>query len=155
MPGSRPTSPAGANSAAHTIAASRSSFEKESVAPPQTRDGSHVMSDAESSKYSSNEKNEDLAKVPTSASRTGSALQNAPTRDDGSEYPTGPKLAIIIIALCLSVFLMALDNSIIATAIPKITDQFHSLGDVGWYGSCEYSRTPFGLFPPGKVDPMC
>lgn len=27
------------------------------------------------------------------------------------------------------------DNSIIATAIPKITDQFHSLGDVGWYGS--------------------
>jgi MFS family permease len=30
---------------------------------------------------------------------------------------------------------MALDNSIIATAIPRITDQFHSLGDVGWYGS--------------------
>lgn len=27
------------------------------------------------------------------------------------------------------------DNSIIATAIPKITDQFHSLDDVGWYGS--------------------
>jgi len=34
-------------------------------------------------------------------------------------------------ALCLSVFLMALDNTIIATAIPKITDQFHSLADVG------------------------
>lgn len=32
-----------------------------------------------------------------------------------------------------------IDNSIIATAIPKITDQFHSLGDVGWYGS---GRTP-------------
>jgi MFS family permease len=27
------------------------------------------------------------------------------------------------------------DNSIIATAIPKITDEFHSLQDVGWYGS--------------------
>lgn len=26
-------------------------------------------------------------------------------------------------------------NSIIATAIPKISDEFHSLGDVGWYGS--------------------
>ncbi|KAF3404136.1 Efflux pump roqT, partial [Talaromyces pinophilus] len=26
-------------------------------------------------------------------------------------------------------------NSIIATAIPKITDQFNSLDDVGWYGS--------------------
>jgi MFS family permease len=30
---------------------------------------------------------------------------------------------------------MALDNSIIATAIPKITNHFHSLEDVGWYGS--------------------
>jgi MFS family permease len=27
------------------------------------------------------------------------------------------------------------DNTILATAIPKITDQFTSLGDVGWYGS--------------------
>jgi len=27
------------------------------------------------------------------------------------------------------------DNTIIATAIPHITDQFHSLPDVGWYGS--------------------
>ncbi|KAK3496013.1 major facilitator superfamily-domain-containing protein [Neurospora crassa] len=56
-------------------------------------------------------------------------------REDGVEYPTGLKLGLITIALCLSVFLMALDNSIIATAIPKITDQFHSLPDVGWYGS--------------------
>lgn len=56
-------------------------------------------------------------------------------REDGVEYPTGLKLGLIMIALCLSVFLMALDNSIIATAIPKITDQFNSLQDVGWYGS--------------------
>lgn len=27
------------------------------------------------------------------------------------------------------------DRTIIATAIPKITDEFHSLDDVGWYGS--------------------
>lgn len=42
------------------------------------------------------------------------------------EYPSGAKLAIITIALCLSVLLMALDNTIIATAIPRITDQFNS-----------------------------
>jgi hypothetical protein len=29
----------------------------------------------------------------------------------------------------------ALDNTILATAIPRITDQFNSLADVGWYGS--------------------
>lgn len=54
---------------------------------------------------------------------------------DEPEYPTGAKLGIIIASLCLSVFLMALDNTIIATAIPKITDHFHSIDDVGWYGS--------------------
>lgn len=29
----------------------------------------------------------------------------------------------------------AIDNTIIATAIPKITDHFKSLDDIGWYGS--------------------
>lgn len=58
--------------------------------------------------------------------------------DDGNDeavYPTGVKLFLISIALCLSVFLVALDNTIIATAIPKITDRFQSLNDVGWYAS--------------------
>ncbi|KAJ6603604.1 putative efflux pump antibiotic resistance protein [Mycena vulgaris] len=50
-------------------------------------------------------------------------------------FPHGIKLALLTLALCLSVFLVALDNTIIATAIPKITDQFKSLDDVGWYGS--------------------
>ncbi|KAL1962418.1 hypothetical protein VTN77DRAFT_9689 [Rasamsonia byssochlamydoides] len=32
-------------------------------------------------------------------------------------------------------FLVALDRTIISTAIPQITDEFNSLADVGWYGS--------------------
>ncbi|KAJ7476934.1 MFS transporter [Mycena galericulata] len=51
------------------------------------------------------------------------------------EYPTGVRLALLTFALMISVFLVALDNTIIATAIPKITDHFKSLADVGWYGS--------------------
>ena len=35
----------------------------------------------------------------------------------------------------LSLFLVALDRTIVTTAIPRITDEFHSLGDIGWYGS--------------------
>ncbi|KAF8544715.1 major facilitator superfamily domain-containing protein [Trichophaea hybrida] len=50
-------------------------------------------------------------------------------------YPSGSALALITIALCLAVFLVALDQTIIATAIPKITDEFKALNDVGWYGS--------------------
>ncbi|KAJ7075565.1 major facilitator superfamily domain-containing protein [Mycena belliarum] len=55
--------------------------------------------------------------------------------EDAVEYPEGLKLLLVTLALCLSVFLVALDNTIIATAIPKITDQFQSLDDIGWYGS--------------------
>ena len=35
----------------------------------------------------------------------------------------------------LSLFLVALDRTIITTAIPRITDEFNSLGDIGWYSS--------------------
>ena len=51
------------------------------------------------------------------------------------EYPAAFRLAMIIMALALSIFLVALDMTIVATAIPRITDQFHSLDQVGWYGS--------------------
>lgn len=63
------------------------------------------------------------------------ALARARTSEEGVEYPKGAKLGLISLALCLAVFLIALDNTIIATAIPKITDHFNSLADVGWYGS--------------------
>ncbi|KAK7019561.1 major facilitator superfamily domain-containing protein [Favolaschia claudopus] len=59
---------------------------------------------------------------------------NAP-RQEEENYPRGAKLALLTIALGLSCFLVALDNTIISTAIPKITDAFNSLQDVGWYGS--------------------
>lgn len=30
---------------------------------------------------------------------------------------------------------MPQDRTILGTAVPKITDDFHSIGDVGWYAS--------------------
>jgi len=57
------------------------------------------------------------------------------TEDEEIVYPTGLVLAAIVLALCLAVFLVALDQTIIATAIPRITDKFHSVKDIGWYGA--------------------
>ncbi|KYK61950.1 efflux pump antibiotic resistance protein [Drechmeria coniospora] len=51
------------------------------------------------------------------------------------EYPSGVKLVFIVIALVLSIFLLSLDMTIVATAIPKITDEFKGLDKVGWYGA--------------------
>ncbi|KAJ5636568.1 uncharacterized protein N7484_009881 [Penicillium longicatenatum] len=55
--------------------------------------------------------------------------------DDEGKYLTGIKLSLVIASVTLVTFLVLLDMSIIVTAIPTITTQFHSLGDVGWYGS--------------------
>ena len=56
-------------------------------------------------------------------------------QQNGMVYPKGFRLGGIIVALVISVFLVALDMTIVATAIPRITDQFNSLDQVGWYGS--------------------
>lgn len=58
--------------------------------------------------------------------------------DDESKYLSGFKLAILSLGLCLTTFVIALDNTIIATAIPKITSVFNSLEDVGWVRSPRY-----------------
>nr|E1ACQ6.1 RecName: Full=Efflux pump notK; AltName: Full=Notoamide biosynthesis cluster protein K [Aspergillus sp. MF297-2]ADM34144.1 efflux pump [Aspergillus sp. MF297-2] len=50
------------------------------------------------------------------------------------EYATGFRLAAIMSTIFLSTLLAALDIGIVATAIPGITDDFHRLDDVGWYG---------------------
>lgn len=59
----------------------------------------------------------------TALEKTTSQIEN---------YPHGLKLAGILLSVYLSVFLVALDRTIIATALPKITDKFNSFGDVGW-----------------------
>ncbi|KAF6826798.1 major facilitator superfamily transporter [Colletotrichum plurivorum] len=58
-----------------------------------------------------------------------------PQEQANAEYPSGMLLAFIVVALVLSIFLVALDMTIVATAIPKITDEFKGLDQVSWYGA--------------------
>ncbi|KAI0445467.1 major facilitator superfamily domain-containing protein [Xylaria telfairii] len=50
-----------------------------------------------------------------------------------NDYLTGYKLAALLCSTGLIFFVLLLDNSIISTAVPNITTEFHSLPDVGWY----------------------
>ncbi|KAM0335062.1 hypothetical protein ACHAQA_000096 [Verticillium albo-atrum] len=59
----------------------------------------------------------------------------ANTTPDADEYPSGINLIFIVVALILAIFLASLDMTIVATAIPKITDEFGGIEDVSWYGS--------------------
>jgi hypothetical protein len=55
--------------------------------------------------------------------------------------PKTLKFWTIMIGVYLSTFLVGLDRTIIATAIPRITDEFHSIEDIG----CKCNRGD--LFP--------
>ncbi|OCT50000.1 putative HC-toxin efflux carrier TOXA [Cladophialophora carrionii] len=85
---------------------------------------------------------------PTLEKQHGIAIDSA---FEGREWPGPAQVAAVMIAICLSVFLVALDRTIIATAIPKITDQFHSLDDVGWYGSGFLLTSCALLLPVGRL----
>ncbi|KAF1841295.1 MFS general substrate transporter [Cucurbitaria berberidis CBS 394.84] len=64
------------------------------------------------------------------------------------EYPTGKRLLPVLLALVFAVFLVALDITIIGTAIPKITDEFDGLDMVSWYGSVYFMT--YGGFQPAS-----
>ncbi|OAQ92417.1 MFS transporter [Purpureocillium lilacinum] len=57
------------------------------------------------------------------------------SRDDERKYLAGVQMWLVMSSLITASFLVLLDNAIVATAIPKITSQFHSLEDISWYGS--------------------
>ncbi|KAF2631569.1 MFS gliotoxin efflux transporter glia [Macroventuria anomochaeta] len=51
------------------------------------------------------------------------------------QYPRGVRLLLITIGLILSIFLAALDATIISTAIPNITTEFGTISDIAWYST--------------------
>ncbi|KXG52472.1 Major facilitator superfamily domain, general substrate transporter [Penicillium griseofulvum] len=89
------------------------------------------------------------------ANRDDIPLKEAGTESDDDEekqvYPPNSKLAPILIGLCFQSFCIALDNTILSTAIPKITEQFNSLGDLSWYASAYLLTTCAVTLPFGKV----
>ena len=59
-------------------------------------------------------------------------LSASPAHADNVVPTTKLQFLVIFIALILAIFCVALDNTIIVTAIPRITDNYHALNDVGW-----------------------
>ncbi|EXJ84091.1 hypothetical protein A1O3_04758 [Capronia epimyces CBS 606.96] len=78
----------------------------------------------------------EAATAPIPASDAEGKKDQSPTTTSGDiEYPSGRKLGLLLASVFVSAFLVALDRLIIATAIPRITDDFHSVTDIGWCGS--------------------
>ncbi|KAF1974319.1 putative MFS multidrug transporter [Bimuria novae-zelandiae CBS 107.79] len=72
---------------------------------------------------------------PAGAADTPVAAPTPAPQAPEPEYAHGFKLFNILAALTLVTFLMLLDGTIVVAAAPRITDDFNSLNDIGWYGS--------------------
>lgn len=102
---------------------------------------------------------------------TGEKTLNAPQPPVVS-YPKGIETLFIMLALVLSITLISVDQvsssapssqqshasklillfqTIVATAIPKITDQFNRLDDISWYGSAYFMALGAFQSMRGKV----
>ncbi|KAF7552347.1 hypothetical protein G7Z17_g4399 [Cylindrodendrum hubeiense] len=70
------------------------------------------------------------------------------TNDDPAthQYATPRELALLSTVFTVATFMIAIDGSILATAIPKITSDFSRLDDVPWYGSA-YLLTEMAFQP--------
>ncbi|KAI1114798.1 MFS toxin efflux pump [Nemania sp. NC0429] len=97
-------------------------------------------------------------KVPgltTSDTATGAAtelktIQQGSLEDD-LDYLRPWELVPVFAAMSLAIFILGLDNTIVGTATPTITNEFHSLTDFGWYGSAYRLATCSSQFLFSKI----
>lgn len=68
--------------------------------------------------------------------KTMPADNDKPSNKYDSAYKlTCISLALFIIGIDIPMFLIALDSSVISTAISRVTSNFHSTGSIAWYES--------------------
>ncbi|TIC95019.1 Efflux pump roqT [Colletotrichum higginsianum] len=106
---------------------------------------------------SPNESQLDVSKQPEmdeKADLEGAAPIGPPAEMDEAEENFKPRTVtfwLVILSNFVAMFLVALDRTIIATAIPRITDEFQSLGDIGWYGSAYMLTTAASQLVFGRI----
>ena len=124
-----------------------------------TMPGSNLPSEmamADKGEHTTEEMDGDTLPMTNKGEHTTDEMDGDPTPTLESSQPLkGFRLFITLLGLCFAVFCVALDNTIIATAIPYITDQFKNLNDVGWYGSVYLLTTCAFQLLYGKLYRFC
>jgi len=82
--------------------------------------------------------------------------QNGPSgHRDGHDpdlfQPKTVRFWAVLVCNFLCLLLVALDRTILATAVPRITDEFAALGDIGWYGSAYMLATACAQLVSGSI----
>lgn len=127
---------------------------------PDTHEGEPWRPESTKSRRNG-ELDDGLEKQPTNgksqAVQDGTELSNQMSKTTNQEpnYPPFAKVLIVVISLMMAIFLAALDRTVIATAIPSITNEFNSLDDVGWYGSAFMITASAMQMPAGRLCTFC
>lgn len=71
------------------------------------------------------------------ATNTGTSSTYGPEEEPKALSETKPiwEVILVVLGILMSLFLVALDRTILSTAIPEITNEYNSFGDYAWYGS--------------------
>ncbi|KAJ5609975.1 hypothetical protein N7510_006694 [Penicillium lagena] len=104
------------------------------------------MADSSSTQESRDEGLESRDDIPLKESGSDQSTEEA-----NDDYPSILKLVPILIGLCFQSICIALDNTILGTAVPKITEEFNSLEDLSWYASAYLLTTCAVTLPFGKI----
>ncbi|KAH7322469.1 major facilitator superfamily domain-containing protein [Stachybotrys elegans] len=91
------------------------------------------------------EKATETATLPTTTALNSHDVEHVDEEPKGG-YMQGWALGTLVLAFMSISFVLALDNTILATAIPQITSDFGSLNDIGWYGS-SYLMAQMAMLP--------
>ncbi|KAK3390528.1 major facilitator superfamily domain-containing protein [Podospora didyma] len=85
------------------------------------------------------------------AEKLAPAIPPPPPVENELFQPKSFRFWLTILCNFLALFLVALDRTIIATAVPRISDEFQSLGDIGWYGSAYMLTTSCAQLVYGRI----
>jgi EmrB/QacA subfamily drug resistance transporter len=104
---------------------------------------------------------DETGREPPSSSSSLDAMDGKVDEEKAIEKPAEPesphpgrskgKIAVIMLALCMAVFLAALDVTIITTALPTISENFHSSAGYTWIGSAFLLANSASIPSWGKV----
>lgn len=117
-----------------------------------TLEGQDVEKDRQgSTSRSSSDLANDVEKQDGSQDEEHQELEQAVSKDGKINGRSKGKIAIIMLALCMAVFLAALDVTIITTALPTISEHFNSTAGYTWIGSAFLLANSASIPSWGKV----
>ncbi|GFF57393.1 putative HC-toxin efflux carrier TOXA [Aspergillus udagawae] len=87
-----------------------------------------------------------MMEIASETMRPAGATTDVTEEQPATGYMQGWALASLTLAFMSICLVLAIDNTILATAIPQITSDFKSLNDIGWYGS-SYLIAQMALLP--------